>query len=54
MHEFSQPINIVMRSTGKGLVPATFEAGNWSMDADAATTTRIVEGNAQIARGLRR
>jgi glycine/D-amino acid oxidase-like deaminating enzyme len=32
----------------------TFEAGNWSMDADAATTTRIIEGNAQIARGFRR
>jgi glycine/D-amino acid oxidase-like deaminating enzyme len=36
------------------ILGGTFEAGNWSMDADAATTTRIIEGNAQIARGLRR
>lgn len=36
------------------ILGGTFEAGNWSMDADAATTTRIIDGNAQIARGLRR
>ena len=36
------------------ILGGTFEAGNWSMDADAATTARIIEGNAQIARGLRR
>src|SRR5829696_3194184 len=36
------------------ILGGTFEAGNWSMDADEATTTRIIEGNAQIARGLRR
>jgi glycine/D-amino acid oxidase-like deaminating enzyme len=36
------------------ILGGTFEAGNWSMDADAATTTRIIEGNAQIARGFRR
>jgi glycine/D-amino acid oxidase-like deaminating enzyme len=35
------------------ILGGTFEAGNWSMDADAATTTRIIEGNAQIAKGLR-
>lgn len=35
------------------ILGGTFEAGNWSMDADEATTTRIIEGNAQIARGLR-
>ena len=32
----------------------TFEAGNWSLDQDAATTARIIDGNAQIAKGLRR
>ena len=36
------------------ILGGTFEAGNWSPDADAATTARIIEGNAQIARGLRR
>ncbi|HEX8722911.1 MAG TPA: FAD-dependent oxidoreductase [Pyrinomonadaceae bacterium] len=36
------------------ILGGTFEAGNWSMDADAATTARIIEGNAQIAKGLRR
>ena len=36
------------------ILGGTFEAENWSMDPDAATTTRIIEGNAQIARGLRR
>jgi len=36
------------------ILGGTFEAGNWSMDADEATTTRIIEGNAQIAKGLRR
>ncbi|HEX7315963.1 MAG TPA: FAD-dependent oxidoreductase [Pyrinomonadaceae bacterium] len=36
------------------ILGGTFEAGNWSMDPDEATTTRIIEGNAQIARGLRR
>jgi len=36
------------------ILGGTFEAGNWSMDADAATTTRIIDGNAQIAKGLRR
>ncbi len=36
------------------ILGGTFEAGNWSMDPDAATTTRIIDGNAQIARGLRR
>ena len=36
------------------ILGGTFEAGNWSMDADEATTARIIEGNAQIARGLRR
>lgn len=36
------------------ILGGTFEAGNWSMDADAATTTRIIEGNTQIAKGLRR
>jgi glycine/D-amino acid oxidase-like deaminating enzyme len=36
------------------ILGGTFEADNWSMDADAATTTRIIDGNAQIARGLRR
>ncbi|HWS89860.1 MAG TPA: FAD-dependent oxidoreductase [Pyrinomonadaceae bacterium] len=35
------------------ILGGTFEAGNWSMDADEATTTRIIEGNAQIARGPR-
>ena len=29
-------------------------AGKWSMDAGEATTRRIVEGNAQVAKGLRR
>jgi PASTA domain len=29
VHEFSQAINILMRSTEKGLVPATFENGHW-------------------------
>ncbi|HEX7957387.1 MAG TPA: FAD-dependent oxidoreductase [Pyrinomonadaceae bacterium] len=36
------------------ILGGTFEAGNWSLDQDAATTTRIIEGNAQIAKGLRR
>jgi glycine/D-amino acid oxidase-like deaminating enzyme len=36
------------------ILGGTFEAGNWSMDADDATTKRIIEGNAQIAKGLRR
>lgn len=36
------------------ILGGTFEAGNWSMDQDPATTTRIIDGNAQIARGLRR
>ena len=36
------------------LAAGTFEAGNWSMDQDPAKTARIIEGNAQIARGLRR
>lgn len=36
------------------ILGGTFEAGNWSMDPDDATTARIIEGNAQIARGLRR
>jgi len=36
------------------ILGGTFEAENWSMDPDTATTTRIIEGNAQIARGLRR
>ena len=36
------------------ILGGTFEAGNWSMDPDDATTTRIIDGNAQIARGLRR
>ncbi|HEX8291492.1 MAG TPA: FAD-dependent oxidoreductase [Pyrinomonadaceae bacterium] len=36
------------------ILGGTFEAGNWSMDADAATTARIIDGNAQIAKGLRR
>mgnify|MGYP003287748258 CR=1 FL=1 len=35
------------------ILGGTFEAGNWSMDPDEATTTRIIEGNAQIARGRR-
>ncbi len=36
------------------ILGGTFEAENWSMDPDTATTARIIEGNAQIARGLRR
>lgn len=36
------------------ILGGTFEAGNWSMDADEATTKRIIDGNAQIAKGLRR
>lgn len=36
------------------ILGGTFEAGNWSMDADEATTARIIDGNAQIAKGLRR
>jgi D-amino-acid oxidase len=36
------------------ILGGTFEAGNWSMDADEATTRRIIDGNAQIAKGLRR
>ena len=36
------------------ILGGTFEAGNWSMDQDPATTARIIEGNAQIAKGLRR
>ncbi len=36
------------------ILGGTFEADTWSMDADAATTTRIIDGNAQIARGFRR
>ena len=35
------------------ILGGTFEAGNWSMDADEATTKRIIEGNAQIAKGLK-
>jgi hypothetical protein len=29
LHEFSQPVSILMRSTQAGLVPATFENGGW-------------------------
>src|SRR6266566_5121481 len=29
VHEFSRAIGILMRSTGKGLVPATLENGQW-------------------------
>ncbi|HEX9379917.1 MAG TPA: Ig-like domain-containing protein [Gaiellaceae bacterium] len=29
LHQFSQPVSILLRSTEKGLVPATFESGNW-------------------------
>src|SRR5207245_1093865 len=29
VHQFEQPVGILMRSTAKGLVPATFENGNW-------------------------
>ena len=29
VHQFSQPIEILMRSTERGLVPATFENGQW-------------------------
>ncbi|HEY3017207.1 MAG TPA: Ig-like domain-containing protein, partial [Gaiellaceae bacterium] len=29
VHQFSQPVSILLRSTEKGLVPATFESGNW-------------------------
>ena len=36
------------------ILGGTFEAGNWSMDQDPATTKRIIEGNAEIAKGLRR
>ncbi len=35
------------------ILGGTFEAGNWSMDPDEATTKRIIEGNAQIAKGLK-
>jgi D-amino-acid oxidase len=34
------------------ILGGTFEAGNWSMDQDPATTARIIDGNAQIAKGL--
>ncbi len=36
------------------ILGGTFEAENWSLDPDPNTTARIIEGNAQIARGLRR
>src|SRR5207247_740281 len=29
VHQFSQPVGILMRSTERGLVPATFEDGRW-------------------------
>jgi hypothetical protein len=29
VRQFSQPVNILMRSSEKGLVPATLEGGNW-------------------------
>ena len=29
VHQFSQPVGILIRSTEKGLVPATFENGSW-------------------------
>jgi D-amino-acid oxidase len=35
------------------ILGGTFEAGNWSLDQDPKTTTRIIEGNAEIAKGLR-
>jgi Bacterial Ig domain/Bacterial Ig-like domain len=29
LHEFAQPIDILMRTTEKGLAPATFDGGSW-------------------------
>jgi hypothetical protein len=44
VHEFSQPVNILMRSSAKGLVPATFEAGNWRVIARVPTAGTLPAG----------
>ncbi|HZB40623.1 MAG TPA: Ig-like domain-containing protein, partial [Ilumatobacter sp.] len=44
VHQFSQPVNILMRSTAKGLVPATFEAGNWRVIARVPTPGTLPAG----------
>ena len=36
------------------ILGGTFEHNNWSLEPDANTTARILEANAQIAKGLRR
>jgi hypothetical protein len=44
VHEFSQPVNILMRSSAKGLVPATFEGGNWRVIARVPTPGTLPTG----------
>jgi hypothetical protein len=49
----SNSLYMFPRSDGV-ILGGTFEADNWSLDPDVNTTARIIEGHAQIARGLRR
>ena len=44
VHQFSQPIGILLRSTEKGLVPATFENGNWRVIARVPTAGTLPGG----------
>jgi hypothetical protein len=55
----SQPVNSYHRASVRfsrrdGIVlGGTFEPDNYSLEPDAKTTARIVEGHAEIAKGLR-
>jgi hypothetical protein len=44
LHEFSQPVGILMRSTEKGLVPATLENGSWRVLSRVPTPGTLPTG----------
>jgi hypothetical protein len=44
VHQFSQPVGILMRSTEKELVPATFENGNWRVISRVPTAGTLPAG----------
>jgi hypothetical protein len=44
VHEFSRPVEILMRSTEKGLVPATFENGSWRVLSRVPTPGTLPAG----------
>jgi hypothetical protein len=44
VHQFNQPIGILLRSTEKGVVPATFENGSWHVLSRVPTAGTLPQG----------